>query len=80
PVAENVVYELVAEEQPQQVIQQEVQESQGVLEQQQDPAQGPVDPNIEQQPEGPDDIDFCPCCAKFIRREAHGWEVISPDA
>ncbi|CAO2193625.1 unnamed protein product, partial [Urochloa humidicola] len=51
-VAEDVVYELLAEEQPQQVIQQEVQEPQGVLEQQQDPAQGPVDPNIEQQPEG----------------------------
>ncbi|CAN6196547.1 unnamed protein product, partial [Urochloa humidicola] len=53
PVAENVVYELVTEEQPQQVIQQEVQEPQGVLEQQQDPAQGPVDPNTEQQPEEP---------------------------
>ena len=25
------------------------------------------------------DVDFCPCCAKFIRRDAEGWEVVEPD-
>ena len=24
------------------------------------------------------DVDFCPCCVKFIRRDAEGWEVVEP--
>ena len=25
---------------------------------------------------GPDDIDFCPCYSKFVRREEEGWVVV----
>ena len=25
------------------------------------------------------DIDFYPCCIKFIRRDAEGWEVVDPE-
>ena len=29
---------------------------------------------------GHTDVDFCPCCVKFIRHDAEGWEVVGPDA
>ena len=29
---------------------------------------------------GQTDVDFCPCCVKFIRRDAEGWEVVDPDS
>ena len=28
---------------------------------------------------GHPDVDFCPCCIKFIRRDAEGWEVVDRD-
>ena len=28
---------------------------------------------------GHPDVDFCPCCVKFIRRDAEGWEVVERD-
>ena len=29
---------------------------------------------------GHTDVDFCPCCIKFIRRDAEGWKVVEPEA
>ena len=28
---------------------------------------------------GHPDVDFCPCCVKFIRRDAEGWQVEERD-
>ncbi|XP_039814196.1 uncharacterized protein LOC120676918 [Panicum virgatum] len=28
---------------------------------------------------GQPDVDFCPCCVKFFRRDAEGWEVVERD-
>jgi len=28
---------------------------------------------------GHPDVEFCPCCVKFIRRDAEGWEVVERD-
>jgi len=70
--AEEAIYEVVAEP----------QEPQGQAPQQEDRgelAQGPAHPSSEQQTQGPQDVDFCPCCVKFIRRDAEGWQVIERD-
>jgi len=70
--AEGAVYEVIAGPQEQRgQIQQENCEH---------PAQGPAEPSVEQQPEGPAHIDFCPCCAKFVRLDAEGWNVEDPGA
>jgi len=70
--AEEIVYKVVAEPQePQgQALQQEDRE---------EPAQGPIHSSIEQQTQGHPDVDFCPYCVKFIRRDAEGWEVVKRD-
>ena len=49
------------------------QPEQAQEERRENPAQGPSNPSSEQQPEGK------PRCAKFIRRDAEGWEVVEPD-
>jgi len=66
------VYEVVAEpqESQEQAPQQEVRG---------EPAQGPTHPSAEQHSEGHSDVDFCPCCVKFIRRDAEVWEVVDRD-
>jgi len=70
--AEGAVYAVVAEP----------QEPQGPAPQEEvrgESAQGPTHPSVEQQAQGPQDVDFCPCCAKFIRRDAEGWQVVERD-
>jgi len=70
--AEEIGYEVVAEP----------QEPQGQAPQQEvrgESAPGPSHHSAEQQTQGHPDVDFCPCCVKFIRRDAEGCEVVDRD-